>query len=852
MRDSRSGGNWRGVWRLLRRVAMVALQTQSLHFTLAAFAFMVISLYILKSKSQLYVKVYNAQMIWLVELVSIAVSLVGYSFIWRVLLLAPPSMGPRSRDDETPVSSPFVAAEAPRLQAPGFFGWLQRGWGVRRWTMKAVYAALVVCAVGMYAIHHIVHAFIPVHHRQSQEIVLLLSRAGVDFFFLIVGVSLSITDAWKRITYYLQVQEKGSSEAKRILQGMRLIKTGFFALVALVLLWMSMAVMGTATMPHLRVSVIRGAVDPCKAEGLELDPNLVTSWVLPAIHLRRLYNFYIGSESCSSRGWHSFGYLEKEEEVLLLSPQCRNGERPRVYIERPERSELNGDPAVRLPDTVEGNMAYHRVLEELYGDDAKAKSAGVIVHRDKGRILSVELDPKELKEEMREPKSDAEREARRFWPRGNAGNTVIAVKLGRSAAYSVECGAEEEYFVHPRTPPAPWSKGGKGSCPGASPPSGSVLMIMFDALSRQGTVRQLPKFVQWVRDFKKRQEERSGEGYVVKELDHTTLGFSTAGNVPPYLTGSSVSRYDARGVRRSTLNFMDHSVFNLVKAEYGERVSTSITVDFCSDMMEYMLFGQENASGAGVRYQGVDYYTFQPFCHAEYTGTSSNYKGPYSIVPRCIDNRYVHSHTLDYLEVLVRRQLRDVAAHKDDCEHFFFDFAHFIEGHEGTQAVLPLMDDELTGFMQSLEDMGFFRGGRNSLMVIADHGHHMGPYFELTDAGHFERTTPLMLYFVHPEVMRRIDKRKGKAEGTSLSNLESRSTRMNTPLDTYMTLGDLLGMNFTAQAPYQNTQVPPTSLFELRKGSEKFDPHRNVYSCFEFFDGKEPDPCLLSYCRPRT
>lgn len=71
------------------------------------------------------------------------------------------------------------------------------------------------------------------------------------------------------------------------------------------------------------------------------------------------------------------------------------------------------------------------------------------------------------------------------------------------------------------------------------------------------------------------------------------------------------------------------------------------------------------------------------------------------------------------------------------------------------------VDDDLVEFMEYIDrELHYFDNPLNSFIFLSDHGNHMGPYYEFSFAGRFERTTPAALYVIHPEVFRRIDANK--------------------------------------------------------------------------------------------
>ncbi|KPI82892.1 hypothetical protein ABL78_8098, partial [Leptomonas seymouri] len=105
------------------------------------------------------------------------------------------------------------------------------------------------------------------------------------------------------------------------------------------------------------------------------------------------------------------------------------------------------------------------------------------------------------------------------------------------------------------------------------------------------------------------------------------------------------------------------------------------------------------------------------------------------------------------------------------------------------------MDDSLTDFFHNLRfKLKFFDNPLNTFILLADHGNMLGHYYAYTRAGKFERGTPPTVLVVHPEVLNRVDERKGRSRNTSLQNLQYRAMHVSTPLDMYLTLSDLLNL----------------------------------------------------------
>lgn len=674
-------------------------------------------------------------------------------------------------------------------------------------------------------------------HGQTKDVAILTGRVLCDGALLAAATCFVLYQFW--IQLKLTVRSKRNRPVGKLLDA-ALTAIGVIVVgVALSqVLRIIVTTLGTATIPNLQLGILGESFDPCQGEDMQLNPSLSASWVLPALHPRRFFNFYHGAEVCRSPSWHSIGFVERELEILIVSAKCADGSKPRIFIDRPEMSELTGAKNANK-DVPRGHTAYHERLEELYGSLSSEQSEELVVRRspETHRIISVEWNPDTLRPKVRLPTSAAEMEARKWWP---SPDKVIDVPLGRSAAYSVLCGAsDEEYFVHPMRPAPSWEGPTRAPLNEQTKPVSSVLVIMLDAVSRQSVVRRMPQFVQWVRDFKQRQMNRKDGSYVVRELRHTTLGTSTIGNLLPTLTGDTM--FTRRKEHRQEESFMGASVFNIVKETYGDRVSTSFMVDYCSGYTEYILRGMNATSGRGERYEGIDYYTYQPFCHIEYGVSRLLFNGPNSIVETCIDHRFVHEHAFDYIEGLLYRQLREQDRSPDSL---YFDFNAIFEGHEGTHAVIGILDATLTSFMRRLEtELHFFDNPRNTLVFMADHGNHMGLYQHYFEAGEYERTTPSMLLFVHEATFQAMDGVKGRTTGESLHNFNERTRHISTPLDLYATFADLLGISVEFPELFRTAKYPPASLFDDRQNDRSA-----VTTCADYFNNAEPDKCTLDYC----
>jgi membrane-anchored protein YejM (alkaline phosphatase superfamily) len=140
-----------------------------------------------------------------------------------------------------------------------------------------------------------------------------------------------------------------------------------------------------------------------------------------------------------------------------------------------------------------------------------------------------------------------------------------------------------------------------------------------------------------------------------------------------------------------------------------------------------------------------------PFCHPEYSAHRTNFRGPYSLGRRCITGRSVHDLTFDVL----RQFMAAYPAHRGRIA-----FASFMEAHEGSlggsitskfshiepkfnayyvcggrwTAFIANVDRSLRAYLEELTSAH----PDTFVLILSDHGSHMGPYFRYTAAGVLE------------------------------------------------------------------------------------------------------------------
>eukprot|EP00760_Papus_ankaliazontas_P000708 PhM_4_TR10191/c0_g1_i1/m.82337 len=258
----------------------------------------------------------------------------------------------------------------------------------------------------------------------------------------------------------------------------------------------------------------------------------------------------------------------------------------------------------------------------------------------------------------------------------------------------------------------------------APPPVRNVLVLVIDAVSRPWLLRSMPLTVAALEARRRN---------VFQFLNLGLNGHATTDNIAPVLTGGVQKNFDKLSedaIRRMYLPAAFRAQHN---------VESFFTIGVCQDYLQKHIGARHNTTPANWRNST----TYANFCSKEeYPATAEgNFLGPFSILRRCLSDTYVHTHIFNYLrsmwDIEVKHRKKNV-----------FTYALFSEGHEGTQAVLPLMDKELAEFLFDER----FNAHETAILLMADHGHHMGPYYEWSRAGRLEHLIP-SFFMILPDSM---------------------------------------------------------------------------------------------------
>ncbi|KAJ2783358.1 hypothetical protein GGI15_002620, partial [Coemansia interrupta] len=170
----------------------------------------------------------------------------------------------------------------------------------------------------------------------------------------------------------------------------------------------------------------------------------------------------------------------------------------------------------------------------------------------------------------------------------------------------------------------------------------NIVFLMLDAVSRRHFFRRLPKSANVLRSL-----ERPGAHRLLELFRYHSVGFSTENNTRAMYTGEILP------IRRNPLP---------IWAYFRDRGYITARVETeCDDWAKENVGNNFDDQDFAVSNRSLDYELASPFCMPEYFPNAGNpfgnFKGPFSIVARCLYGRYVHEWAFDHLAQL-RLQLR--------------------------------------------------------------------------------------------------------------------------------------------------------------------------------------------------
>ncbi|XP_075241866.1 uncharacterized protein LOC142336815 isoform X2 [Convolutriloba macropyga] len=232
----------------------------------------------------------------------------------------------------------------------------------------------------------------------------------------------------------------------------------------------------------------------------------------------------------------------------------------------------------------------------------------------------------------------------------------------------------------------------------------NVLILLVDALSRQGFKRSMPRtfalFEKWNLD---------PDLNVIPFPKFSSFGAYTEPNMVPFIYGVDYAVFNA--ARKIAKKVPLYSLFE--EAETRGYV-TGYTHTSCQVAdFEWKPFLPNQISNHDHRLT---------FCDPNFIETDDPFnptKGPYSIFKRCMYGRQIHEYTLDYLFSFWQ-------SYPDLPKLFMINFS---DAHESTAEQVSEMDENLKQFLIKIRKQNWF--SNTALFLMSDHGNHMHFIFQL-------------------------------------------------------------------------------------------------------------------------
>ncbi|KAG0222572.1 hypothetical protein BGX31_009011 [Mortierella sp. GBA43] len=275
--------------------------------------------------------------------------------------------------------------------------------------------------------------------------------------------------------------------------------------------------------------------------------------------------------------------------------------------------------------------------------------------------------------------------------------------------------------VEDARPKQPTGAAGAGAT-GQASRKPNIMVLFMDAVSRRQFYRKLANTAAVVGGLDK---SAQGGPELHEFFRYHSVGFNTDPN--------------SRAIYTNHSERMEPAALPVWKDFYEAGYVTSRVEDNCEDW---------SAQYTGIATsQYFDHELQAPFCLPPYYALEgnpfSNFDGPYSIVSRCLHGTNVHNHALEYMNQFRR-------AYPDQP---WFQMGSLIEGHEGTGEVLLTLDDDMAKFMKGMEEDGTLEN--TIIIMMADHGLHMGINFMFTPNGRIEHMNPYLSVILPPLVTKK-------------------------------------------------------------------------------------------------
>ncbi|CAG9335001.1 unnamed protein product [Blepharisma stoltei] len=263
----------------------------------------------------------------------------------------------------------------------------------------------------------------------------------------------------------------------------------------------------------------------------------------------------------------------------------------------------------------------------------------------------------------------------------------------------------------------------------------TVLLIVFDSLSRQQFYQNFPNFITYMNDSL---INEASNKYLVYDFPfHNALGENTIPNMLPLLYGFSLKKVKE-----------DLSGFSYKNASYYEEFTKYQRYAIWKHYNKLgfvTMFGFETVEEYLNPYTG--YKIISDHMASNFWHIAREYNGYYDFNPmeRCIGEHYSHNFLLNYTSSFINNYK----------SHNKFSYIHLMEGHEYTGKAIKTVDKDLLRFINDTLSLYNELDEDLAIIITSDHGLHVGKwnYFE---EGTKENLMPFAFFIMNKELVWKI------------------------------------------------------------------------------------------------
>jgi hypothetical protein len=297
----------------------------------------------------------------------------------------------------------------------------------------------------------------------------------------------------------------------------------------------------------------------------------------------------------------------------------------------------------------------------------------------------------------------------------------------------VQCGTQRQVLAHiapivapPKSPVLKLVKRSASQAP-------NVVLLLLDSLSRPQAFRAVPKTMAVLSKHNAFQFFRMH-----------SVGHATSQNMPRLMRGKAVC--DQPGDKTKN-DFVDSACdYDFQQHPYIWQRYHAVGYKTMSMLGECELFNTRDGLyhvPLKVAMKTLDHRPSVLACDEDYDGLlRTNFQGAYSFRRRCINDKPFHRYMFDIGSSLLDGYASTI--------HPVFGYMHMQENHEGSGEVIKAVDGDMAAWMDSFLQA---HSRDTIVIVLADHGAHMGPNYMFTDSGWLEHKLPFFSMVVPPQYL---------------------------------------------------------------------------------------------------